>query len=376
MTLGEAGSEVGAEEKGRQPPEGSVASVPIGGVRLLRDVDPARDHVRGNVRAEDPVTVVVYGDFLCPYCRRLLPVFARLREALGDRLVYAFRHFPNERAHPGAELASRAAESAAKQGRFWEMYDRIYGHEPPITERLLLAFAADLGLDIARFTADLAGGETRERVDQDREEGRSEGVTATPTLFVAGVRYDGAWDFYSLLEALERPVAARVKYAGRVFASLPASGGMVLLLAAAAAIACANSRFGPQYQAAIESTIVLGSPRWLSMSVAQWCSEGLLAIFFLLVGLEIRREMTAGALTDRRAAALPGRRGVRRRGGPGADLPGAQRRDARRPRLVDPDRDRRRLHPGHPRAARRRRCPRPCACSSPRWPSSTTCSPS
>jgi NhaA family Na+:H+ antiporter len=185
------------------------------------------------------------------------------------------------------------------------MYDRIYGHEPPITERLLREFAVELGLDMARFTADLAGDETRERVEQDREEGRSEGVTATPTLFVSGVRYDGAWDFYSLLEAVERPVAARVQYAGRVFASLPASGGMVLLLAAAAAIACANSRFGPQYQAAIESTIVLGSPRWLSMSVAQWCSEGLLAIFFLLVGLEIRREMTAGALTDRRAAALP-----------------------------------------------------------------------
>ena len=305
IPLGEAGSKEGVEEKGRQDPEGAVTGDSIAGVRLLREVDPARDHVRGNIGAEDPVTVVVYGDFLCPYCRRLLPLFARLRDALGDRLVYAFRHFPNERAHPGAELASRAAEAAARQGRFWEMYDRIYGHEPPIMERLLLAFAADLGLDMDRFRTDLASGETRERVEEDRAEGQREGVTATPTLFVAGVRYDGAWDFYSLLEALERPVAARVKYAGRVFASLPASGGMVLLLAAAAAIACANSRFGAQYQAAIESTIILGSPRWLSMSVAQWCSEGLLAIFFLLVGLEIRRELTAGALTDRRAAALP-----------------------------------------------------------------------
>ncbi len=305
VALSGAGSEPGAEETGRRPAEGAATSDLIAGVRLLRDVDPANDHVRGNPGAEDAVTVVAYGDFLCPYCRRLLPVFARLREALGDRLVYVFRHFPSERAHPGAELVARAAEAASKQGRFWEMYDRIYGHEPPITERLLLEFAADLRLDLDRFAADLASDETRNRVDQDLEEGRSEGVTGTPTLFVAGERYDGAWDFYSMLEAVERPVAARVKYAGRVFASLPASGGLVLLIAAAAAIVCANSRFGPQYRAAIESTIVLGSPRWLSMSVAQWCSEGLLAIFFLLVGLEIRREMTAGALTDRRAAALP-----------------------------------------------------------------------
>ena len=272
--------------------------------RLQREVDPARDHVRGG-GADDAVTVVSYGDFLCPYCRRLMPVLARLREALGDRLVYVFRHFPNERAHPGAELVARAAEAAAKQGQFWQMHDRIYRREPPITEPLLLDFARELGLDVDRFAADMRTDEARKSVDEDLEEGRANGVTGTPTLFVDGVRYDGAWDFYSMLEALERPVAARMKTAGRVFASLPASGGMVLLLAAAVAVACANSPLGHGYRAIIESQLVVGSSSWLSMSVGQWCSEGLLAIFFLLVGLEIRREMTAGALTDRRAAVLP-----------------------------------------------------------------------
>src|SRR5712692_3561249 len=184
--------------------------------RLQRDVDPTRDHVRGGGGEEDRVTVVLYGDFLCPYCRRLIPVLARLREALGNRLVYVFRHFPNERAHPGAE-------------------------------RVLLDFARELGLDTDRFKADTLGDEARERIEEDLEEGRSHGVTGTPTLFVDGIRYDGAWDFYSMLEALEGPVAARVKRAGRVFASLPASGGVVLLLAAAAAIAVANSPLGDRY---------------------------------------------------------------------------------------------------------------------------------
>ena len=272
--------------------------------RLQRDVDPARDHVRGG-SGGDVVTVVSYGDFLCPYCRRLIPVLARLREALGDRLVYVFRHFPNERAHPGAELVARAAEAAAKQGQFWQLHDRVYGREPPMTERVLLDFARELGLDMDRFTADLRGDEARRSVEEDLEEGRANGVTGTPTFFVDGARYDGAWDFYSLLEALERPVGARVKQAGRVFASLPASGGLVLLLAAAAALVCANSPIGDAYRALIGAPLVLGSQRWLSMTVGQWCSEGLLAVFFLLVGLEIRREMTAGTLTDRRAAVLP-----------------------------------------------------------------------
>jgi Na+:H+ antiporter, NhaA family len=272
--------------------------------RLQREVDPVRDHVRGP-GAPDAVTVVSYADFLCPYCRRLIPVLARLREALGDRLVYVFRHFPNERAHPGAEVVARAADAAGKQGKFWPMHDRIFAHELPIPEPVLLGFARDLGLDLDRFTSDLQGDDTRKSVAEDVDEGRANGVTGTPTLFVDGVRYDGAWDFYSLLEALERPIGARVKYAGRVFASLPASGGMVLLLAAAAAIAIANSPLGDAYRAAIGASLVVGSASWLSMSVGQWCSEGLLAIFFLLVGLEIRREMTAGALTDKRAAVLP-----------------------------------------------------------------------
>jgi NhaA family Na+:H+ antiporter len=260
--------------------------------------------VRGG-GAEDAVTVVSYGDFLCRYCRRLIPVLARLRAALGDRLRYVFRHFPLERAHPGAELVARATEAAGKQGRFWEMYDRVFAHELPIGEGLLLQLAGELGLDVDRFAADMGSDETRRSVEEDIEEGLANGVTGTPTLFIDGVRYDGAWDFYSMLEALERPVAARVRNAGRVFASLPASGGLVLLLAAALAIACANSPLGDAYRAAIASQLVVGSTSWLSMSVGQWCSEGLLAIFFLLVGLEIRRELTAGALTDRRAAALP-----------------------------------------------------------------------
>src|SRR5690348_12278897 len=77
-------------------------------LRLANEVDPQQDHVRGTW-TDDSVVVVAYQDFLCPYCRRLRPVFRRLQSDLGGRLVYVFRHFPNERANPGADLASRAA---------------------------------------------------------------------------------------------------------------------------------------------------------------------------------------------------------------------------------------------------------------------------
>lgn len=279
--------------------ESSSASATL---RLRRSIDRARDHVRG-AGGPDGVTVVAYFDFLCPYCRRLRQVLLRLREALGERLVYVFRHFPNERAHPGAERIARVAEAAAKQGRFWEVHDWIYDHEPPIAEPALLDFVRSLGLDMSRLFADLEADETEEPIVEDLAEGRQNGVTGTPTLFIDGLRYDGAWDFYALLEALERPVAVRVKQSARAFASLPASGGLVLLLAAAAALLFANTALRPYYEAFIGSSFSIGPSGGLT--VAEWCSEGLLSIFFLLVGLEIRREATAGALADRRAIALP-----------------------------------------------------------------------
>ena len=249
---------------------------------------------------------MVYGDFLCPYCRRLGEVLKRLRHALSERLAYTYRYFPNERAHPGAVLMSLGAEAAARQGRFWEMHDALFERQPPLNRSVLVEIAASLGLDMQRFMRDLEDPGLRQRIEEDLADGRRNGVTATPTLFVDGLRYDGAWDFYSMLEALERPVGAQFERTARAFANLPSSAGLVLLLATAAALICANSPLAPAYERFVNAQFGIGTAHGvLSMSIAEWCSEGLLAIFFLILGLEIRREMSAGSLTDWRAALAP-----------------------------------------------------------------------
>src|SRR3569832_424574 len=273
--------------------------------QLQRKVDTARDHTRGG-GGRDRIELVVYADYLCPYCRRLRRILARLRDALGERLAYTYRHFPNEKAHPGAEFVHAAAEAAGLQGKFWEMHDALYDHPLPIKADKVRAFAQEMGLDMARFERDLESEEVKARVQDDVREGRANGVTGTPSFFVDGLRYDGACDFHSMLEELQRPVAARLGRASRVFANLPASAGLVLLLAAALALLCANTGLAPWYHAFMAAPFGIGSPgSALSMPVGEWFSEGLLAIFFLIVGLEIRREMTNGSLTDIRAAALP-----------------------------------------------------------------------
>ncbi len=273
--------------------------------RLLRPVDGRRDHVRGSA-AHGRDVVLIYGDYLCPYCRRLKLVIERLRKALGERMTYVFRHFPNERVHPGAEFAALATEAAGRQGKFWEMHDALFGRDPPIDEAVVRQLARDIGLDMKRFEHDVADPKLRHHVDEDLADGRHNGVTATPTIFVDGVRYDGAWDFYSMLEALERPVGARVQRTARAFANLPASAGIALLIAAGAALVCANSPLAPLYERFVDAQLGIGPTGagvWLS--VADWCSEGLLAIFFLIIGLEIRREMTGGSLSDPRAVVAP-----------------------------------------------------------------------
>ena len=79
----------------------------------LRDevrLDPPvgdRDHARGPEAA--PVTLVEYGDYECPSCGRAYSVVEKLRERLGDRLRFVFRHFPLDSVHPRARHAAEAA---------------------------------------------------------------------------------------------------------------------------------------------------------------------------------------------------------------------------------------------------------------------------
>src|SRR6185295_3954081 len=103
------------------------------------------------------------------------------------------------------------SEAAAKQGRFWELYDAIFDKEPPFGEAEVRELARRVGLDMEKFERDLASEDVRARVDEDMARARDNQVTSTPTMFIDGVRYDGAWDYHSLLDKLERPMGERIR---------------------------------------------------------------------------------------------------------------------------------------------------------------------
>lgn len=161
-----------------------------------------RDHVLGPPSAT--VTLVEYGDFECPHCGAAYPIVQEILDRLGDRLQFAYRHFPLAQIHPHAEDAAEAAEAAGAQGRFWKMHDLLFRNQQTLEDRQLIHFAGRLGLDVARFRSELLEHVHHQRVREDFKSGVKSGVNGTPTFFINGVRYDGAWQM--LLEELAERV--------------------------------------------------------------------------------------------------------------------------------------------------------------------------
>jgi Na+/H+ antiporter NhaA len=163
---------------------------------LAEEVDPERDHVRGSPDA--PVTLVEYGDYQCPYCGQAEVAIRTLLDSFGDELRYVWRHLPLNDVHPNAQMAAEAAEAAAAQGAFWEMNDKLLAHQDDQSPRDLARYAEELGLDVDRFWRELRRREYEPRVAEDVASADASGVAGTPSFFVNGARYEGAYDVDTL----------------------------------------------------------------------------------------------------------------------------------------------------------------------------------
>jgi NhaA family Na+:H+ antiporter len=262
------------------------------------------DHALGASNAE--ITLVEYGSYACPHCRAANDRIIQARDQLGARLRYVFRHRPIT----GSDIARRAAE-LAEQARtaeqFWEAHVALMTRSPELSEDDLAAVARDLGLDqedpeeTARVQ-ELA----RERVAADIASSHASGVMMTPTFFINSRRYDGPWDESAFTDAMLGRLGHRMRAAALDFAGWAPSAGILLLVAALAAVVLTNSALGPAFTALWNQYlgVSLGDAAF-RLSLLHWINDGLLTIFFLVVGLEIKREFTTGHLASPRAAALP-----------------------------------------------------------------------
>lgn len=146
--------------------------------------------------AENPkVTIVEFADFQCPACAASDPIIRTVVEKYKDSVKFVFRHFPLD-THPNAVPASKAAEAARLQGKFWEMHDLLYDKQSDWAEssnftEKAMEYAKSLGLNEEEFKKAFESNQFDQVINKGKTDGIAAGVTATPSFFVNGRRFIG-----------------------------------------------------------------------------------------------------------------------------------------------------------------------------------------
>jgi len=259
-------------------------TLPTSTNRLDRAVDEAYDHVLGPSDAE--ITLVEYGSYADPASRLAHGRVAAMRSQFGHRLRYVFRHRPV----PGSDIARRAAElveSYSDPVRFWNVHVSLITQADEVTEEHLHTIAADLVLEGQADSSDNDSiSRVRARIDADVESAAASGVLITPTFFINGRRYDGPWDASSFSEAMLGSPGHVVHAVALDFAKWAPSTGILLLLTTVIAVVLANSTFSSSFNDFwnLPLGFTFGSAAF-ELSLRHWINDGLLVVFFLVVGL-------------------------------------------------------------------------------------------
>ncbi len=137
------------------------------------------------------VSLVEYGDFQCPACGKYHPLVKQVVEKYSKDIQFQFRNYPLQQIHPNARAGSRAAEAAAKQGKYWEMHDKLYESQASWSSSstattIFEGYAQEIGLDLAKYKTDFASDAVNSTINADFAEGTKLGVNSTPTFFLQG----------------------------------------------------------------------------------------------------------------------------------------------------------------------------------------------
>ena len=174
---------------------GVIIALFVGFVVLGRDdsnSSSSNAQPTSNVKGEGTtVTLVEYSDFQCPACAQYYPIVEQVIDKYGDQIQFQYRHFPLRSIHPNAFAASRASEAAAKQDKFWEMYDRLFAGQNDWStaqnpNSIFETYAQQIELDIEQYRTDFASREVNDAINADIRAGEELGVNSTPTFFLNG----------------------------------------------------------------------------------------------------------------------------------------------------------------------------------------------
>lgn len=156
------------------------------------DVSVGNAPVRGLPNA--PVTVVVFTDFECPFCKKGEETIRALEAEYGQKVRVAYKSYPLP-FHDHARLAAKAALAAHRQGKFFEYKEKLFKGQEGLDRAKLIEYARELGLDLPRFEKDMADPAIEAAIAADEAEVERLSVKGTPTFFVNGRKVVGAQPF-------------------------------------------------------------------------------------------------------------------------------------------------------------------------------------
>ncbi len=152
------------------------------------------DHFQGILAA--PVQIIVYGDFDCPFCAEFYDTIKEIQKNFSDKTVIAFRHFPLT-THSLAVPAALASECAGEQGKFWEMYEKLYTENKSgnLNSEQFKQDAADLKMDTEQFNKCLDSQKYKDKIEAQMTAAKNFGVTGTPASFINSQPLPGAYPY-------------------------------------------------------------------------------------------------------------------------------------------------------------------------------------
>ena len=169
-------------------------------------VQPGKSASKGPQSA--PLQVVVFSDFQCPFCTRVEPTLTQLEKQYQGKVRMVWKNYPLP-FHNNAEPAAQAAMAAQAQGKFWQMHDKLFANQQALDRPALEKYAQELGLDVAKFKADLDSGKYKDAVQAEMKEGQELGVNGTPAVFINGRKISGAYPFETFKKIADQEMAKK-----------------------------------------------------------------------------------------------------------------------------------------------------------------------
>lgn len=151
----------------------------------------AKDITKGNPKSK--VVLIEYSDFQCPACAEYHPLVNQLLADYSSKILFVYRMFPLTSAHPNSHISAQAAYAAFKQGKFFEMSDLLFSGQTDWAEQsdptgIFMDYAKKLNLNLSKFQAEMNSSEAKNYVNNSENEAISEGMNATPSFILDGVK--------------------------------------------------------------------------------------------------------------------------------------------------------------------------------------------